>query len=219
MHCARHHLQWPCWREGCAVAEPVINALQDVIAEEAEMGNDVAVVNHSISGMVGTSAIKGFTKKNPSRLKSSRAGYVVGVVQVTAWVLVANEVSIADMDQEFARRHPHPTKPRVVQLVVEDSDKGWSELKSDPAKAFYNDVSVEEGKVWVSKLIKFSSATRLNGESVLCRLERCADVVSVLYRGQGSGPRNSRRSGAEMSRSWRECHNQRMRIRSFAHAD
>ncbi len=119
-----------------------------------------------MGGVAGTSAIKGFTEKDPSRLEIGRSGHVVGLVQVTAWVPVANEVSLADVGQEFARRHPKPTKPRDIRLVVEDSDEGWAELKGNPAEAFYNDLSDEEGKLWVSKLIKFSSAMRLARDSV-----------------------------------------------------
>ena len=140
---------------------PVINAVQEVIAAETATGDDVVLVNHSMGGMAGTSAVKGFTKQDQSRLKS--AGSVIGLVQLTAWIPVANEVSLGDMAEEFASRHP---QSNGVRLVVEDSDQGWCELKGDPAKSFYNDMSVEEGKEWVSKLVKFSSAMRSARDSV-----------------------------------------------------
>ncbi|KIW67062.1 hypothetical protein PV04_06338 [Phialophora macrospora] len=141
----------------------VVDALQKVIAAETSLGNDVVMINHSMGGMAGTSAVEGFTKKNPSRLGSGRSGHVLGLVQVTAWVPVANEVSVADMAQDFARRNPGP---KDVQLVAAENDQGWWELKGDPAKAFYNDVSPEEGQKWVSKLINFSCAIRSARDSV-----------------------------------------------------
>ncbi|KAJ9606780.1 hypothetical protein H2200_008789 [Cladophialophora chaetospira] len=140
---------------------PVINALQEVIAAEIALENDVVLINHSMGGIAGTSASKGFTKQNQSRLQSS--GSVIGLVQLTAWVPVANDVSLADMAADFARRNP---QPKGVQLVVKDSGQGWCEVSGDPAQSFYNDMTDEQGKEWVSKLVKFSSAMRAARDSV-----------------------------------------------------
>ncbi|EXJ58541.1 hypothetical protein A1O7_05968 [Cladophialophora yegresii CBS 114405] len=187
--------------------KPVIDALQEVIAEETNMGNDVVMVNHSMGGMAGTSAIKGFTKQNSSELGSGNSGHVLGLVQLTAWVPVAKEVSLADMAQDFARRHPGP---KDVQLVTEDPGSGWSELKGDPAKAFYNDMSREEGEKWVSKLINYSSATRSARDSVYAGWKDvpmwylvCTNDKAIVPQLQHDLVKRCRAAGADVTT--REC--------------
>lgn len=67
------------------------------------------------------------------------------------------------MVQKLASRSP---RSKAVQLVVEDTGQGWCELKGDPAKSFYNDLADDEGKEWVTKLVRFSSAMRSARDSV-----------------------------------------------------
>jgi pimeloyl-ACP methyl ester carboxylesterase len=186
---------------------PVIDALQQVIAAETNLGNDVVMVNHSMGGLAGTSAVKGFTKKDPSRLGSGKSGHVLGLVQITAWLPVANEVSLADLAQDFSRRHP---EPKDVQLVATDNGHGWSELKGDPAKAFYNDMSSEEGKKWVSKLIGFSSAIRSARDSVYAGWKDvpmwylvCTNDKAIVPQLQEDLLRRCREAGANVTT--REC--------------
>jgi pimeloyl-ACP methyl ester carboxylesterase len=141
----------------------VIKALQEVIAAETALGHDVAMVNHSMGGMAGTSAIQGFTHKDPSKLKSGKSGHVMGLVQLTTWTPVSKEVSLIDMSQEYARRRS--IAPRQG-LSRPNESTGWADLQGDPAQHFYNDLPPEEGQKWASKLIEFSAAMSGARESV-----------------------------------------------------
>ena len=113
---------------------PVVAALQEVIAAETALGNDVVLVNHSVGGMAGTSAVKGFTKSNPSNLTSGTAGSVIGLIQLTAWMPVADEVSVADLAGDFARRNPDLS---YIGVKAKEDDQGWQVLQGNPAEYFY----------------------------------------------------------------------------------
>jgi len=141
----------------------VVEVLQEAIAVETSLGHDVVLVNHSMGGMAGTSAVKGFTKKDPSNLTSQSTGYVVGLIQLTAWMPDADEVSAAELAGGFARRHPD--LPYIgVKAVV--NEHGWSVLQGNPAEYFYTDMSEDEAQKWVAKLINFSAAIRGARDSV-----------------------------------------------------
>ncbi|EXJ68036.1 uncharacterized protein A1O5_08651 [Cladophialophora psammophila CBS 110553] len=141
----------------------VVEALQEVIADETGLGNDVVLVNHSMGGIAGCSAVKGFTRKDPSKRKTEKSGHVSGLVQLTAWTPLEHETSLADIGEDFARRNPGVTIPR---MKMTNNDEGWTVLQGNPAEHFYNDMPPEDAKKWVSKLIKFSAAMRPARDSV-----------------------------------------------------
>ncbi|OAP60586.1 hypothetical protein AYL99_05588 [Fonsecaea erecta] len=141
----------------------VVAALQEVIADEIEQGNDVVLVNHSMAGISGCSAVKGFTRKDSSKRKGEKSGYVSGLIQITAWTPSGNETSLADLGEDFARSHP---EIKISRMKTKTDDEGWSEVDGEPAKYFYNDLPREVAEKWTSKLIKFSAAIRGARDSV-----------------------------------------------------
>ncbi|KAH7016432.1 uncharacterized protein B0I36DRAFT_368966 [Microdochium trichocladiopsis] len=55
--------------------------LQELIAAETSTGRDVVMVNHSFGGVLGHSAVDGFTVRNPARLTTIESiGKVIGIV-------------------------------------------------------------------------------------------------------------------------------------------
>ncbi|KAH0844933.1 hypothetical protein AYO21_04143 [Fonsecaea monophora] len=142
---------------------PVVAALQEVIADEIGLGNNVVLVNHSMAGMTGCSAVRGFTRKDPSKRRSDNSGYVTGLIQITAWTPTKHETSLADLSEDFARRHP---EFKMARMKIKIDDEGWSEVQGEPAEYFYNDMPRHNADKWSSKLIKFSAVVRNARDSV-----------------------------------------------------
>lgn len=119
-----------------------LNAAREVISNEISHGHDVVVVAHSYGGMVGNSAIKGFTAKYTStnRNQPSTTGYVVGLILIASGFTLTE---LAFMDPFFG--HPPPAW-RV------NSETGYAELVTPPRELFYHDVPAEEAEFWVSQL-------------------------------------------------------------------
>ncbi|KIX95580.1 uncharacterized protein Z520_08700 [Fonsecaea multimorphosa CBS 102226] len=136
---------------------PVVAALQEVVADETGLGNDVVLVNHSMGGMAGCSAVRGFTRKDPSKRKSEKSGHVTGLIQITAWTPSEHETSLVNIGEDFARRHPEIMRARIKHKI---DDEGWCEVQDEEVavKFFYNDMPREDAAKWSSKLIKFSAA-------------------------------------------------------------
>lgn len=148
----------------CGTEEPVrsiapcITQIQDIIAEETSAGRDVVLINHSFGGIVGCSAVNGFTVKNPSRLATGAdTGKVIGIVQVTALTIPSN-MSLAQIQGDA-----------VYDIAVPGPD-GWDvpveNDANDPTKALYNDLEPEDAQYWISKIVKNSSASRFSSENV-----------------------------------------------------
>ena len=142
---------------------PVVTALQEVIAAETSSGHDVVLVNHSLAGMAGTSAVKGFTRRNASKLTSQNVGRVVGLVQLTAWLPTEDNDSLAKIISDFDRRHPDLP---YIGVRAETDERGWWVLQGNPADYFYSDMPEEEAKKRVAKLIKFSAQILVAEDSV-----------------------------------------------------
>jgi pimeloyl-ACP methyl ester carboxylesterase len=119
-----------------------LDAAREVISNEVNHGFNVVVVAHSYGGLVGNSAIKGFTSKdtttNPNQ--PSTTGYVVGLI------LIASGFSLTGMsfmDPFFG--YPPPAW-RV------NHETGYAELVTSPRELFYHDIPAEEVDFWVSQL-------------------------------------------------------------------
>lgn len=122
-----------------------IDAVRDAISNETDNGRNVVVVAHSYGGMVGNSAIKGFTRPanknhttgNPT---DSTAGYVIGLILIASGFTFTG---LAFMDPFLG--HPPPSW-RVNNAT------GYAELVTPPRELFYHDLEAEEAEYWVSQL-------------------------------------------------------------------
>ena len=142
---------------------PVIRHLQSIIATELDIGNKVVLVNHSFGGFAGVSAVKGFTRTNPSNLISEKSGHVVGLVQVTAFTPPSN-TSLVDVlsDPEHVALNPS-----ISVAALRPSADGWLELHgADPRELFYNDLTTAEAQKWISQLVNHSAACPASREGI-----------------------------------------------------
>lgn len=134
---------------------PCISQIQDVIATETGSGRNVIMVNHSFGGVVGCSAVNGFTAKHPSQLTST--GKVIGIIQMCA-LTVPTGVSLLEFLQAG--------KGSDIKPIGLSGPDGWDEMKRDVVEAMYHDLSPEDGADWASRILKHSSATRSSSENV-----------------------------------------------------
>ncbi|PKY06593.1 alpha/beta-hydrolase [Aspergillus campestris IBT 28561] len=115
-----------------------IDAARDVISTETSTGRNVVVIAHSYGGMVGNSAIKGFT--GPKDADDDRPGSVIGLILVASGFTLAG---LSFMDPFFG--HPPPSW-RV------NNETGYAELVTPPRELFYHDLPEGEAEYWVSQL-------------------------------------------------------------------
>lgn len=114
-----------------------IEATRKAILEETSQGRDVVVVVHSYGGMVGPSAIKGLTDP-----MSERPGHVIGLVLMATGFCVTGVGFL-----EGIGGSPPP-------FWNTETDPGFATLIVDTRELFYHDLPEEEGKYWVSRLLK-----------------------------------------------------------------
>ncbi|KAF7165187.1 hypothetical protein CNMCM5623_009453 [Aspergillus felis] len=115
-----------------------IDAAREAISSETTQGRNVVVLAHSYGGMVGNSAIKGFTR--PQDASTPTTGYVIGLVLIATGFTLTG---LSFMDPFFG--HPPPSW-RV------NSETGYAELVTPPRELFYHDLPAEEAEFWVSQL-------------------------------------------------------------------
>jgi pimeloyl-ACP methyl ester carboxylesterase len=125
-----------------------------VIAGETTLGRNVIVVAHSYGGMVGNSAIKGFTRQDDIRAhnyssilsqdtnqhQSIVSGHVVGLVLIASGFTLTG---LSFMDPLFG--NPPPSW-RV------NNETGFAEIVVSPRELFYHDLPVDEANYWISQL-------------------------------------------------------------------
>jgi pimeloyl-ACP methyl ester carboxylesterase len=129
----------------CGTDEPVrawqtcIDQLQAVLRDEVREGRNVVVVNHSLGGIGGCSAVRGFTERDPSLLASSASssGRVVGIVQVTAIALKGPE-------------HKREFYENLPSIPYGD---GWKAPPPNAQQYFYNDLDPSDAEHWASQLL------------------------------------------------------------------
>lgn len=127
-----------------------IKAARDAISDEVTHQRDVVVVAHSYGGIVGESAIKGFT--GPKQNDAEHSGGVVGLV-----VIASGFTSPPMSFLEGLGGKPPP--------IWRFDPSGFAELTVPARELFYHDLPDEEGNYWVSKLTKQSSkAFTVGGE-------------------------------------------------------
>ncbi|CAI7677629.1 unnamed protein product [Penicillium pancosmium] len=183
------HLQHQGYRclapqlEFCGTEEPVeslagsIRQVQELIASETAQGNNVVLVNHSFGGCVGSSSVKGFTQKDPSKL-SPGSGKVVGIIQLCAFTPPSKTAlyDIINLDTSF-----HHSGPGGWELI----DNG------EPTDLFYNDLSPEDAQLWKGQLLKHSTASLKDRESIYAGW---ADVPMMVAAARDAGAEFTTRS-------------------------
>lgn len=116
-----------------------LDAVQFAISNETAAGRDVVVVAHSYGGLVGNSAVKGFTRDAKDKTQPSK-GYVIGIILIASGFTLTG---MAFMDPFFG--HPPPTW-RV------NNETGYAEIVTPPRQLFYHDLPEDEAEYWVSQL-------------------------------------------------------------------
>ncbi|KAK3897485.1 Alpha/beta hydrolase family-domain-containing protein [Staphylotrichum tortipilum] len=127
-----------------------LDAARAAIAGETSQGHDVVVVAHSYGGIVGNSAVKGFTRPKdgggqtlaPATPASpaNKEGHVVGTILIASG---CNLAGMSFMDPFFGIP---PPAWRV------NKETGFAELVVSPRDFFYHDVPDDEAAYWVSQL-------------------------------------------------------------------
>ncbi|KAI1498879.1 alpha/beta-hydrolase [Biscogniauxia marginata] len=135
----------------CGTEKPIaswqtcVDQIQEIIAQETSAGRLVVIVNHSLGGIPGCSAVEGFTKKNPVRLGKTK-GRVVGIIQVTAMAIL----DAAHLREFYSR--VSTSKPNTHRNEI-----GWKSPPVDAKQTFYNDLVPEDAEYWCSKLMPNSA--------------------------------------------------------------
>ncbi|KAJ5081169.1 alpha/beta-hydrolase [Penicillium angulare] len=122
-----------------------IDAAQNVISNETSQGRNVVVVAHSYGGMVGNSAVKGFTRPQSGDLSTTQdqpqsTGYVIGIILIASGFTLTG---LAFMDPFLG--HPPPA-------WHVNKETGYADIVIPPRELFYHDVPDDEAEFWVSKL-------------------------------------------------------------------
>jgi pimeloyl-ACP methyl ester carboxylesterase len=168
-----------------------IRQIQQNLETETSAGRNVVVINHSFGGCVGCSSVKGFTKRDPSRL-SDDSGYVVGIIQLCAFMSPLRQSLYDVVGTLVFHRH---------------GPDGWEVIHhGDPRHLFYNDLSHEEAQHWKSFLRKQSTRALLDRENVypgwadvpvwyLC----CDQDNAIPIAGQEAGIMAARKAGATIT--------------------
>jgi pimeloyl-ACP methyl ester carboxylesterase len=119
-----------------------LTAVRAAIEVETKLGLDVVVVVHSYGGIVGESAVKGFTKspKNVDKAAEMASGHVIGLVMIATGFVATGACFM-----EATGGQPPP-------MWKADWDSGFATFVADPRPWFYHDLPEEEGQQWVEKL-------------------------------------------------------------------
>ncbi|RVX68509.1 hypothetical protein B0A52_07933 [Exophiala mesophila] len=131
-----------------------VDAARQAIYTETSQGRDVVVLARSYGGMVGNSAVKGFTRpksQSTTEPQSSSTGHVIGIVLIASgytWT------GVAFMDPFFGQP---PPSWRV------NKETGFAELVLPPQKVFYHDLPAGEAEYWTSQLSSQSLKSLFEG--------------------------------------------------------
>ncbi|KAJ5361660.1 alpha/beta-hydrolase [Penicillium brevicompactum] len=124
-----------------------LDVAREAISNELDHERNVVVIAHSYGGMVGNSAIKGFTKSTTTQSKA----HVIGLILIASGFTLTG---LTFMDPFLG--HPPPAW-RV------NRETGYAELVASPRELFYHDVPDEEAEYWVSQLTSQSLKALFEG--------------------------------------------------------
>lgn len=128
-------------------------ATQDAIRSETSSGRDVIIVVHSYGGVVGQSALKGFTRPAASSAPVGK-GYVIGLVVIASGF---TQTGMAFLDGTGGQPPP--------SWRIDPS--GFAELQVPARELFYHDLTEAEGDEWVANLRKQSTKAFTEGRDVM----------------------------------------------------
>lgn len=154
----------------CGTAEPIpsiapcVAQVRALIGNEVEAGRDVILINHSFAGIVGCSAVKGFTPTTTPPKDQDR-GRVIGIIMLAAFA-IPSHTSALDFLRTFGGMTP----------MARPGPDGWDVLVRDPLDAFYHDLAPDDADLWHSRLLRQSSATRTSAEGVYAGWKDNGDV-------------------------------------------
>ncbi|KAH7347529.1 Alpha/beta hydrolase family-domain-containing protein [Plectosphaerella cucumerina] len=133
-----------------------LDTARNAISFEVGEDRDVVVVAHSYGGMVGNSAIKGFTKKQGSQpIEAAESkGHVIGIILIASGFTLTG---LSFIDPLFG--HPPPAW-RV------NAETGYAEIVVDPRQMFYHDLSPEDADYWTSQLTTQSLKALFEGSEL-----------------------------------------------------
>jgi pimeloyl-ACP methyl ester carboxylesterase len=129
-----------------------LDAAREAISSETSHGRDVVVIAHSYGGMVGNSAVKGFTKPQDIVASGSTSaqdidqpprpttGYVIGIILIASGFTLTG---LSFMDPFFG--HPPPSW-RV------NAETGYADIVIPTRDFFYHDLPADEADYWSSEL-------------------------------------------------------------------
>ncbi|KAJ9355256.1 hypothetical protein DTO027B9_4345 [Paecilomyces variotii] len=120
-----------------------LDAAREAIFNETTHGRNVVVLAHSYGGIVGNSAIKGFTRPQDAaanEIQPPTTGYVIGLILIASGFAMTG---FSFMDPFFG--HPPPSW-RV------NNETGYAELVILPRELFYHDLPADEAEYWISQL-------------------------------------------------------------------
>lgn len=129
-----------------------IDQIRDILARETAAGRDVVLVNHSLAGIGGCSAVRGFTDRDPSALTprggGAGTGRVIGVVQVAA-------VTVRDAADKRALYQGRLGLPGAVAPGA----TGWKDppAAARAAELFYGDLAPDDAARWARRLLRTSA--------------------------------------------------------------
>ncbi|KAH4979074.1 hypothetical protein HBH69_228450 [Parastagonospora nodorum] len=117
-----------------------LDAAQNAIVSEITQGHNVVIIAHSYGGIVGSSAVKGFTRLHAQDSEHKSSGYVMGIVLIASGFALTG---LSFMDPLFGIPPP--------QWRVNKST-GFAEIVKSPREVFYHDLPADEANYWVSQL-------------------------------------------------------------------
>jgi pimeloyl-ACP methyl ester carboxylesterase len=146
----------------CGTPEPIdkiqvcIDQLAEIIKAETSAGNDVVMVGHSFGGVSSSSAIKGFTAADASKLASNGSGKVIGIALMCAMICPTNS--------SFGKTYAHG-EPKH-DIIAAPTPDGWADLIGQPQALFYQDLPAEEADKWAGELKRQSFKPFIDDEGV-----------------------------------------------------
>jgi pimeloyl-ACP methyl ester carboxylesterase len=145
-----------------------VKAVHDTIAAETAQGFDVVVVVHSYGGVVGSSAVKGFTQQSSDKSSATdtKTGRVIGLFMVATGYFY---VGLSFLEALGGK--PPPTWEA-------DYENNLMTICVDPIDMLYHDLPEEEAKEWVGKLTPNALTSSTSGYEV--SYEGWKDVPSWL---------------------------------------
>lgn len=117
-----------------------IDAVRAAISAEITAGRDVVVIVHSYGGVVGESAVKGFTQASAPKDVPGSTGHVKALVCIATGFTITG---LSFLDPFFGMAPPFARINR---------ETGFMELATSPRELFYHDLSADDAAYWVSQL-------------------------------------------------------------------